>query len=134
MTREETIKFLAIIKVAYPTAYRDIDDDFRNATINMWHISFPKVPYMIMQLAFNHHRRVSKFPPTVAEMVDELRNLHYTAWMDAKIADGRGDQETVDKCLWVMSQTQPYKSNELDVPINYDLISDKVMAALPKGD
>jgi hypothetical protein len=33
-----------------------------------------------------------------------------------------------------MEQTQPYKSNELDVPINYDLISDKVMAALPKGD
>jgi hypothetical protein len=48
MTRQETVKFLAIIKVAYPTAYRDIDDDFRDATINMWQISFPKVPFLIM--------------------------------------------------------------------------------------
>ena len=41
----------------------------------MWQMSFPDVPYPIMEQAFNHFRMASKFPPTVAEMVEELKKV-----------------------------------------------------------
>ena len=35
MTREESIKLLALIKVAYPTAYKDMDNASKQATVNI---------------------------------------------------------------------------------------------------
>ena len=72
MNKPEATKLLALIKIAYPAAYRDMDEASKKATVNMWQMSFPDVPYPIMEQAFNHFRMVSKFPPTVAEMVEEL--------------------------------------------------------------
>ncbi len=79
MTREEAKKLLALIKVAYPSSYKDMDRDFAIATVNMWQSTFPNVPYTIMETAFNHFRKKSKFPPTVADMYEELRGLYYSA-------------------------------------------------------
>jgi hypothetical protein len=82
MTKEESKKFLALIKVAYPTAYKDIDRDSAMATVNMWQRDFPTVPFNIMGMAFDSFRKKSKFPPTVADMYEELRGLHYIAIQD----------------------------------------------------
>jgi hypothetical protein len=82
MTTEESKKFLALIKVAYPTAYKDIDRDSAMATVNMWQRDFPTVPFNIMGMAFDSFRKKSKFPPTVADMYEELKNLHYIAIQD----------------------------------------------------
>lgn len=79
MTKKEAAMLLDLIKLSYPTAYRDMDGTWKVATINMWASSFPDVPYPIIEQAFNHYRMTSKFPPTVAEMVEELRHIHYQA-------------------------------------------------------
>ena len=79
MNKQEAVKLLALIKIAYPTAYRDMDDESKKATVNMWQMSFPDVPYPIMEQAFNHFRMVSKFPPTVADIVEALRHIYYHA-------------------------------------------------------
>ena len=76
MNKAEAAQLMALIKVAYPMSYRDVDRDTTIATVNMWAMSFPDVPYPIMEQAFNHFRMVSKFPPTVAEMVLELRSIY----------------------------------------------------------
>ena len=84
MDKGEAAKLLSLIKLSYPTAYRDIDRETANATVNMWQMSFPDVPYPIMEQAFNHFRMVSKFPPTVAEMVEEGEHYDYLAKLSRK--------------------------------------------------
>lgn len=109
MNKQEATKLLAIIKLSYPTAYRDMDEVSKKATVNMWAGSFPEVPYPIMEQAFNHFRMVSKFPPTVAEMVEELRHLHYQALEQANWQQLLGNDEMLKQCMLVMSITEKYK-------------------------
>ena len=109
MTKQESAKLLSLIKLSYPTAYRDIDRETANATVNMWASSFPDVPYPIMEQAFNHHRMISKFPPTVAEMVDELKQIYYQATECAMVHKSFGDEEKVMQYRAIMDCTYRYK-------------------------
>lgn len=79
MTVEESIKLLALIKLAYPNSYKDIDKDTQLATVNMWQRNFNTVPFAIMELALDHFVKVSKFPPTIADICDELKSIHFEA-------------------------------------------------------
>ena len=112
MNKQESIQLLALIKVAYPTAYRDMDDASKKATVNMWQMSFADMPYPIMEQAFSHFRMVSKFPPTVAEMVEELKHIYYEATEGAMISKGLGNQEMVDRYRMVMAYTSRYKDTD----------------------
>lgn len=109
MTKQEAAKLLSLIKLSYPTAYRDIDKETANATVNMWAMSFPDVPYPIMEQAFNHFRMVSKFPPTVAEMVEELKQIHYQATTLALLHRNMDNEEEVRHFQAIMSVTSRYK-------------------------
>ena len=118
MNREESIKLLALIKVAYPTAYKDMDDVSKKATVVMWHTTFANVPYQIMEMAFNRFRMSSKFPPTVAEMCEELKHLHWQAVEEAMQAAAFGRGEDLHTYEWIMENTEVYKSQAyLDTPI-----------------
>ena len=118
MNREESIKLLALIKVAYPTAYKDMDNASKQATVNMWNNTFPRVPYQIMELAFNRFRMESKFPPTVADMVEALKGVHYQAMEEAGNARLFGTEEDLKVCMAVMHHTEPYKNRSyLEIPI-----------------
>ena len=111
MNKTEATKLLALIKIAYPTAYRDMDDASKKATVNMWQMSFPDVPYPIMEQAFNHFRMVSKFPPTVAEMVEELKNIHFQATECALIHQNMGNEEGARQYRAIMQFTSRYKDD-----------------------
>ena len=112
MNKQEAVKLLALIKIAYPTAYRDMDDASKKATVNMWHMSFPEVPYPIMEQAFNHFRMVSKFPPTVAEMVEELRGIYFKAVEGALVHKSLGNEEMVNQFREIMACTSQFKDND----------------------
>lgn len=129
MNREETIKFLALIKVAYPNAFRDMDQDSKLATINMWQTTFPDTPFIIMEMALDRFRRVSKFPPMVAEMYEELNHLYHEAVFDASIARTEGDAVRLKKSMFVAGLTSRYRGGQIDHKINYDCISDALMEA-----
>ena len=109
MNKQEAVKLLALIKLSYPTAYRDMDDASKKATVNMWAGSFPEVPYQIMEQAFNHFRMVSKFPPTVAEMVEELKNIHYQATEYALVCSTMGNHDDAQQYRAIMDATSRYK-------------------------
>lgn len=118
MNREESIKLLALIKVAYPNAYKDMDKETKLATVNMWQTTFPNVPYSIMVMAFERFRMVSKFPPTVADMAEELVNVHYQALEGAMDAHSLGDKDSIDLYSKIMRITEPYKSGSYkDAPM-----------------
>lgn len=109
MNKQEATQLLALIKVAYPTAYRDMDQASKLATVNMWAGSFQDMPYPIMEQAFNHFRMKSKFPPTVADMVEELKHIHFQALEQCNMQQMLGNKEAMKQCLSVMSLTARYK-------------------------
>ena len=111
MNKQEATQLLALIKVAYPTAYRDLDVATKKATVNMWQMSFPDVPFPIMEQALAHFRMTSKFPPTVAEMVEELKEIHNQATECALIHKNMGNDDLVKQFKAIMDYTYRYKDS-----------------------
>ena len=124
MNRTEAIKLLALIKVAYPTAYRDADKETQLATVNMWQKTFPDVPYVVMEMAFDHFRRVSKFPPTVAEMYEELNRLYYAAIEDSINILNADKQQMQEAAQFVIDHTWRYRGEiKSEYRPNYKAVS-----------
>lgn len=108
MNKQEATKLLALIKIAYPTAYKDMDDVSKKATVSMWQMSFTDVPYPIMEQAFNHFRMASKFPPTVAEMVEELRSIHFQAVEGELMQKLLGNEDMSQRYRAIVQCTKKY--------------------------
>ena len=121
MNKEEATKFLALIKIAYPKAYRNMDNDSILATVIMWQKTFADVPYEIMEIALDHFRKISEFEPTVASMYKELKSLHYTAVVEALSADS---EEMVRVNKYIMEHTSRFKEDiNAHYQINYSSIN-----------
>ena len=129
MNKQEATQLLALIKVAYPTAYRDLDAATKKATVNMWQMSFPDVPYPIMEQALAHFRMTSKFPPTVAEMVEELKEIHNQATECALIHKNLGNDDLVKQFRAIMDYTYRYKDSS-----NFGLQLGSLTKLLSGGD
>lgn len=126
MNKQEATKLLALIKVAYPNAYRDMDEVSKKATVNMWQMSFHDVPYPIMEQAFGHFRMVSKFPPTVAEMVEELKRIYLEATEGAFACKFMGDQQRLEQYRLVMAYTERYKANDGYAGLNITALAGRI--------
>lgn len=118
MTVEESIKLLALIKLAYPNSYKDIDKDTQLATVNMWQRNFNTVPFAIMELALDHFVKISKFPPTIADMCDELKSLHYEALQNVLTFED-GEHRNLNK--YIMEQTKGFTERN-DHRISYNKV------------
>lgn len=118
MTQQETIKLLALIKLAYPNSYKDIDKDTQIATVNMWYKIFESVPYPIMELSIEHFVKTSKFPPTIADINDVLRSMYYEA-LGNVLSLGSG--ELRDYNNYIMQYTEPFDKRN-DQIISYNKI------------
>lgn len=115
MTVEESIKLLALIKLAYPNSYKEIDKDTQLATVKMWQRTFDTLPFAIIQMALDHFVKKSKFPPTIADMVEELKNIHYEAVQSALIVDNK---EQRNMYIRIMQHTERYKENNQKIFFN----------------
>ena len=110
MDNFEATKLLAMVKIAYPNSYKGMDSDSLNATVNMWAMSFPDVPYWIMEQAFNSLRMRLKFPPTVAEMAEEIRVLHYEAASQGDLMRQIGNQEAARRYYALSDSISRFKN------------------------
>lgn len=77
MTKRETRVLLMEIGVSL--AHRGLSNNEADVLENLWYAKFWDVPMALMELALNRHLEVSKFPPTIAEMIEALRYLHNQA-------------------------------------------------------
>lgn len=87
MNKTEAKKLLAMIKVAYPIAYKDLSAPMAEATANLWQTSFGDIPYDIIALAFGAFVQTSKKAPTIADMCEALNDLHTE--VQGRIAEAR---------------------------------------------
>lgn len=113
MTKKEAAMLLDLIVLSYPASYKGMNDNWKAATINMWASSFQDMPYPIMEQAFNHYRMNHKFPPTVAEMVEELRHIYHTATECALVNKGLGNMAAVEHYKAIMAITARYKDDDV---------------------
>lgn len=81
MTRDETIKILAILKAAYPNSYRGMTKEEANGTVLVWSTQFAKYPARVVMIAVNKLISKSTFPPSINEVKEEIRGLYWEAWI-----------------------------------------------------
>lgn len=110
MDNYEATKLLAMVKVAYPNSYKGMDNESLMATVNMWAMSFPDVPYPIMEQAFNSLRMKLKFPPTVADMAEEISHLHYEAEQLGDIQRQIGNHERARHYYMISDSISRFKN------------------------
>ena len=131
MTREESIKLLALIKIAYPAAYRDMDKESKLATVNMWQVSFSDVPYVLMEMAFNNYRLKNKFSPTVAEMAEELSHIYFIALEDSLSPFSNDDVRK--RANWITARTDRFAHPQNKISISYGAISNALLTSGSEG-
>jgi hypothetical protein len=74
MTKEETVAIIAMIKVAYPHYYKDINDDKeRKPLYSLWYNQFCDLPYELVLQAVNAYIAYGKYPPTIADIAEQLQ-------------------------------------------------------------
>ena len=122
MNKEEATKFLALIKIAYPKAYRGMDNDSVIATVIMWQNTFADVPYSIMEMALDHYRKTSEFEPTVASIYKELKGLYYMALEDVMTSN---NEKRIKLGRYVMEQTSRFRGDITNhYKINYSALNE----------
>lgn len=80
MTREETIKVLAILKAAYPNSYKNMTREEAQGTVSVWAMQFAAFPVEVVLLAINKIIASSTFPPTISEVKDKMRGMYWELW------------------------------------------------------
>lgn len=80
MTREETIKVLAILKAAYPNSYKNMSKDEANATATVWAVQFADMPVDVVMIAINKLISTSPFPPAISEVKQRIKILYWEVW------------------------------------------------------
>lgn len=80
MTREETIKVLAILKAAYPNSYKGMTREEAQGTVSVWAMQFTAFPVEVVLLAINKIIASSTFPPTISEVKEKMRGMYWELW------------------------------------------------------
>lgn len=97
MTREETIKMLAILKAAYPSSYKGMTKEEANGTIAIWTMQFADMPADIVLMALNKAISTSQFPPAISEVKKKISHLHWEAYEMISTAKGELAKEEIAK-------------------------------------
>ncbi len=75
MDREETIKVLAYLKVAYPNFYKNMLREEAEETINLYQEMFANCDFEIVSVAVKELIQTEKFPPSIADIKQKMYDL-----------------------------------------------------------
>ena len=77
MTREETIKILAVLRGAYPAFYRDITKQEAESTIALWMSMFDEEQYELVGAAVKAFIAGDNkgFPPSIGQVKERIRQI-----------------------------------------------------------
>lgn len=75
MTREETIKLIGIITMAYPNFDKFRDEKHIRSMVNVWADMFAEDEAGLVALAIKEHISTSKWPPSIAEIRELMTRI-----------------------------------------------------------
>ena len=84
MTREETAQTLAILKAAYPHAFKGMTRPDADAMLNLWALQFQTEPPEIVNVAVNAliATRTVGYSPTIGEVKEQIIKLRHREELD----------------------------------------------------
>ena len=80
MTKKEALQILAILKAAYPASYNGMTPEEASGTVAVWCMQFQNMPVEIVMMAIHKLIATNKFPPTVSEVKDKIKSIHWEAY------------------------------------------------------
>lgn len=75
MTKTDTVKILAVLKVAYPGYFEKQDFEEKKQMVELWTLMLADYPYEAVDAAVRAHISSNKFPPAVAEVIEQLQKI-----------------------------------------------------------
>lgn len=72
MTKEETIKIMAILKAAYPTYYKDQTQEEALVSVGVWQATLIEYDYKAVSEAVKQLIKTMKFAPSIAEIIEKI--------------------------------------------------------------
>ena len=75
MTRQEALAVMAMLKTAYPTFYKDLSKEDISAAVNLWATMFSEEPIQVVTEAIKALMCTLKFPPTIADVKEKIREI-----------------------------------------------------------
>ena len=125
MTREESIKVLAILKAAYPNSYRGMTKEEAHGTVAVWAAQFAGVPASVVMIAVNKIISKNTFPPSINEVKDEIRGLYWETWQELDYHK-RGFKQLPDKTVAALEEimriVEPMQSRSTNEPTLIELL------------
>lgn len=124
MTKKEAVQILAILKAAYPASYNGMTKEEASGTVAIWAMQFEDMPANIVMMAIHKLIATSKFPPSVAEVKDKIKSIHWEAY---DVITARKDylpESTVKKCQMIYDATSSYKFGKVYEPQISIMLSD----------
>lgn len=73
MTKKETIAIMAMLKASYPRYYADMGAEDVETAINLWYTMLKEYDGKIVGQAVKSVIATSKYPPTVAEVLEKIK-------------------------------------------------------------
>lgn len=98
MTKEETIKIMAILKAAYPTYYKDQTKEEAAMSVGVWQATLIEYDYKSVSAAIKEIIKTMKYPPSIAEIIDKIetaqqekyyKDLAKMTWSEPKLIEGK---------------------------------------------
>lgn len=75
MNKTETLRLMAVLRIAYPRYYQNTTKADAEAVVNLWATMFADQPYELVEAAVKSCIATSKWPPSIAEINEELQRL-----------------------------------------------------------
>ena len=101
MTRQDTVKFLCLVSLQYPKAFKSLEKDEKEVMIQMWQRAFSNIPYALMEEVFDRYVISHRYAPQIVDVKEELERIHTEAFNQAELCRmfGRTEEEKVYRNL-----------------------------------
>ena len=109
MTKKEAVQILAILKAAYPSSYNGMTKEEASGTVSIWAMQFDSMPVDIVLMAIHKLIATSKFPPSIAEVKEKIKTIHWEAYDAITVKRDILPEATVQKCQAIYDATQEYR-------------------------
>lgn len=73
MNKTETAKIMSVLSVTYPNFYAGFSVEKKEQALDIWHVVLEDYPYALVQQAVKAVITSSKFPPTPAEIIEQIK-------------------------------------------------------------
>lgn len=75
MTREETIKILGMLKIAYPKYYQNTTKEEAEQTVKLWASMLSEINVNLAIEGVKNIIKMSKWHPSIAEVIDSAKKV-----------------------------------------------------------